>query len=90
MYTHVCKDFASYHFCSWTTNSIKAFGTDSKLALAATFANAQHVSILKVGNVEQKLQELHIPSPIKVEITKDVMGNPSQLQHGLVDAESSE
>ena len=40
------------------------------------------------GNVERKLQELNIPSPIRVEITKDVMGNPSQLQHGLVDADS--
>ena len=103
MFIHVCKDFASYHFFSSflvgqrpQLRSIKAFGTDGELALenalSATFADAQHVRCFLYfkGNVERKLQELNIPSPIRAEITKDVMGNPLQLQYGLVDAESPE
>ena len=42
------------------------------------------------GNIEQKLRELNVPSSVAAEIVKDIMGNPSQLQHGLVEAESAE
>ena len=42
------------------------------------------------GNLERKLQELGIPRPVSNEIIKDIMGYPSQLQYGLVDAQSTE
>lgn len=42
------------------------------------------------GNIEHKLRELNIPSSVAAEIVKDIMGNPSQLQHGFVYAESTE
>ena len=103
MFIHVCKDIASYHFFSSflvgqrpQLSSIKAFGTDGELALenalSTTFANAQHVRCFLhfKGNVERMVQELNVPSPIRAKITKDVMGNPLQLQYGLVDAESPE
>ena len=53
----------------------------------ATFPNAQHVRFFLhfKGNIEQKLWELNVSSSVK-----DIMGNPSQLQRGLVDAESTE
>lgn len=98
MFIHVTKDFASYHFFSSSLvgqrkqlSSIKAFGTDGELALEnaleATFPNAQHVRCFLHfrSNIERKLHELNIPSALKTEIVKDIMGNPSQLQHGLVD-----
>ena len=91
----MCKNFASYHFFSsflvgkqLQLSSIKAFGKDGELALqnalSATFANAQHVRCFLYfkDNVERKLQELNFPSLIRAEITKDVMGNPLQLQYG--------
>ena len=42
------------------------------------------------GNIERKLQELGIPQSVSGEIVKDIMGCPTQLQHGLVDTESAE
>ena len=58
----------------------------------ATFPNAQHVQCFLhfKGNIEQKLRELNVPSSVAAEIVKDIMGNPSQLQRGLVDVESTE
>ena len=42
------------------------------------------------GNIERKVDELRIPRAVASEIVKDVMGCPTQLQRGLVDAESAE
>ena len=42
------------------------------------------------GNLERKLQDLKVPHTVRIEIVQDVLGNPSQLQHGLVDAASNE
>lgn len=60
-------------------------------ALKATFPNAQHVRcFLHFKSNIEKLQGLNVSSSVVAEIVKDVMGNPSQLQRGLVDAESTE
>ena len=58
----------------------------------ATFPNAQHVRCFLhfKGDIEQKVRELNVPSSVAAEMVKDIMGNPSQLQHDLVDAESTE
>ena len=57
-----------------------------------SFPCAQHVRCFLhfKGNIDRKLQELNIPSSLRSEIIKDTLGSPSQLEHGLVDAESSE
>ena len=103
IFIHVRKDFAAYHFFASSLvgqrqqlSSLQAFGTDGELALEnalmATFPNPQHVRCFLhfKGNIEQKLRELNVPSSVAAEIVKDIMGNPSQLQRGLVDAESTE
>jgi len=103
MFIHVCKDFATYHFFSSVLvgqrpklSSVQAFGTDGELALEnafmASFHSAQHVRCFLhfKGNLERKLQDLKVPHTVRIEIIQDVLGNPSQLQHGLVDAESNE
>ena len=75
-------------------SSLKAFGTGGELALEnalkATFPMAQHVRCFLHfhGNVERKLQELKVPRTVSSEIVRDIMGCPSQLQFGLVDAEN--
>ena len=58
----------------------------------ATLPNAQHVQCFLhfKGNMEQNLRELNVSFSVAAEIVKDIMGNPSQLQHGLVGAESTE
>lgn len=103
IFVHVRKDFSTYHFFSSSLvgqrrqlSSLQAFGTDGELALesafTATFPQAQHVRCFLHfrGNVERKLQELGIPRSVSSEIIKDIMGCPTQLQRGLVDAESPE
>lgn len=37
-------------------------------------------------NVEQKLRGLQIPQEVVKEFTKDIFGNPSKLEYGIVDA----
>ena len=101
MFVHVRKDFSTYHFFASSLvgqrpqlSSLKAFGTDGELALenalAATFPCAQHVRCFLHfrGNIERKLDGLNIPRAIASEIVKDIMGCPTQLQHGLVDSDS--
>ena len=101
MFIHVRKDFATYHFFSSTLvgqrpqlTSLLAFGTDGELALEnaleATFPKAVHVRCFLHfrKNIERKLRELNIPKPVALEIVKDIMGCPTQLQCGLVDSEN--
>lgn len=101
MLIHVRKDFATYHYFSSSLvgqrsklSSLLAFGTDGELALenalAASFPSAQHLRCFLHfrQNVDRKLRELNIPKHVALEIAKDIMGCPTQLQHGLVDAEN--
>lgn len=101
LFIHVRKDFATYHFFSSSLvgqrsqlSSLLAFGTDGELALenalAASFPKAQHVRCFLHfrQNIERKLKELNIPKPVVLEIVKDIMGCPTQLQRGLVDADN--
>lgn len=103
MFIHVKKDFTAYHFFTSTLvgqrqllSSLKAFGTDGELALEnalkATFPMAQHVRCFLHfrGNVERKLQELKVPCTVADEILRDIMGCPTRLQLGLVDAANAE
>ncbi len=103
MFVHIRKDFSTYHFFASSLvgqrpqlSSLKAFGTDGELALenalAATFPCAHHVRCFLHfrGNIERKLYELTIPRAVASEIVKDVMGCPTQLQRGLVDADSAD
>ena len=72
---------------------LQAFGTDGELALenalATSFPNAQHLRCFLHfhQNIEHKLKELNVPKPVALEIIKDIMGSPTQLQRGIVDAE---
>ena len=101
LFVHVRKDFATYHFFSSSLvgqrpqlSSLIAFGTDGELALenalTASFPRAQHVRCFLHfrRNIEKKLREFHVPQHVSVEIVKDIMGCPTQLEHGLVDADS--
>ena len=103
MFLHVRKDFTAYHFFSSALvgqrphlSSLQAYGTDGELALEnalkATFQNAQHVRCFLHfrGNIERKLQELKLPCNAASEIVCDIMGSPTRLQHGLVDAKNVE
>lgn len=103
LFIHVRKDFATYHFFSSTLvgqrpqlSSLLAFGTDGELALenalATSFPKAQHVRCFLHfrQNIECKLRELNIPKAVALEIVKDIMGCPTQLQRGLLDAENEE
>ena len=103
MFVHLRKNFSTYHFFASSLvgqrpqlSALKAFGTDGELALenalASTFPCAHHVRCFLHfrGNIERKLDELTIPRAVASEIIKDVMGCPTQLQHGLVDADSAD
>ena len=92
----------TYHFFSSSLvslrkelSSLKAFGTDGEIALErafmTTFTKAIHLRCFLHfrGNIEQKLRDLSIPSTVSKEIVKDIMGCPSRLELGLVDAQDS-
>ena len=58
-------------------------------AFSTAFPDALHVRCFLhfKGNVEQKLRNFRIPVTVAKEIVRDILGNPSQLETGLVDAE---
>lgn len=76
-------------------SSVRAFGSDGEAALekafATTFSKAVHVRCFLHFhvNIEQKLWSLNLPITVASEIVKDVMGSPSSLTRGLVDAEDA-
>ncbi len=100
LFVHLKKDFAAYHFFASSLISlrpclskIKCFGTDGEDALEKAFSRAFSGAIhLRCflhfrGNIEEKLQELRIPSVVAKAIVHGILGNPAQLELGLVDAE---
>lgn len=42
------------------------------------------------GNLEHKLHELSAPAAVAKQFIHDVLGNPAQLERGLVDADSED
>ena len=94
------KDFAAYHFFASSLISLrpslsklKCFGTDGEDALvkafSTAFSDAFHLRCFLHfrGNVEEKLRELRVPSVVAKAFVHDILGNPAQLELGLVDAE---
>ena len=101
LFIHVKKDYPTYHFFASTLVSrhpdlvnLRCFGTDGEAALvnalSTVFPHAIHLRCLLHfrGNIEEKLRQLNLPQSVLKEIVYDVLGNPSQLQRGLVDAEN--
>lgn len=102
MFVHIRKDFSTIIFSTSSLvgqrpqlSSLKVFGTDCEVALenalATTFPCAHHVRCFLhfCSNIERKLDKLAIPRDVASEIMNDVMVCPTQLQRGLIDAEST-
>ena len=96
------KKFKSYYIFASSLVGLKsalcdlrAFGTDGEKALASAFQTVfQRAIHLRCflhlrGNLEARLREYGIPKHIQVEFIRDVFGNPSQLEDGIVDANST-
>ena len=101
LFVHVKKDFAAYHFFASSLVSrrpdlqqLKCFGSDGEAALinafSAVFSGAIHLRCFLHfrENIEHKLRELQISPGVMKEFTKDIFGNPSKLERGLVDAKN--
>ena len=75
---------------------IVAFGTDGEKALSSAFSavfnKAVHLRCFLhfKGNLESRLREYRIPKHLQVEFLRDVFGDPTNAQDGLVDAKSDE
>ena len=100
LFVHLKKDFAAYHFFASSLISLrsplsklKCFGSDGKDALvkafSTAFSSALHLRCFLHfrGNIEEKLRQLRIPSVVAKGFVHDILGNPAQLELGLVDAE---
>ena len=100
LFVHLKKDFAAYHFFASSLISLrsflsklKCFGSDREDALVKAFStafpNAIHLRCFLHfrGNIEEKLRQLKLPSVVVKAFVHDVLGNPAQLEFGLVDAE---
>ena len=76
--------------------NLKAFGTDGEKAISnamqIVFDKAIHLRCLLHfrGNLDSKLKEFHVPKHERIEFLRDVFGNPSELQTGIVDADTEE
>ena len=101
LFIHLKKDFSAYHFFSSSLISlnrdlrnVQAIGTDGEAALVNAMATSFPVAIqLRCflhfkSNVERKLHSLNLPKTVVETIVSDVMGCPTQLQLGVVDAET--
>ena len=101
LFVHVKKDFSAYHFFASSLvgkrpalTGLRCYGTDGEAALVnaftAVFPQAIHLRCFLHfrENIERKLQQLSISSSAIKEYKKDIFGDPSQLELGVVDAES--
>ena len=101
LFVHVKKDFSAYHFFASSLvgrrpalTGLRCYGTDGEAALVnaftAVFPQAIHLRCFLHfrENIERKLQQLNISISTIKEYRRDIFGNPSQLELGLVDAES--
>ena len=100
LFVHLKKDFAAYHFFASSLISLrpslsklKCFGTDGEdalvEALSTAFSGAVHLRCFLHfrGNIEEKLRKLRIPSVAAKAFVHDILGNPTELELGLVDAD---
>ena len=100
LFVHLKKDFEAYHFFTSSLVSKRpalqqlcCYGTDGEKALSdaflAAFPHALHLRCFLHfrGNIEDKLRELCTPTDIS-KFVRDILGYPSHLEAGLVDADS--
>ena len=101
LFVHIKKDFSAYHFFASSLvgrrpafTDLRCYGTDGEAALvnafAAVFPRATNLRgfLHFRENIERKLQQLNISTSTIKEYRKDIFGNPSRFELGLVDAES--
>ena len=101
IFVHQRKKFESYYFFAsslvglkLSLRNLRAFGTDGEKALYSAFhtvfERATHLRCFLhfKGNLEEKLREYDIPKHVRIEFLRDVFGNPSDLEDGIVDADS--
>ena len=100
LFIHQRKTFATYHFffsqlvgLRPALCDIQSYGTDGEKALeealGTQFRDGTHLRCFLHfrGNLESKLLDIGISKSDAQEFVKDVLGNPSQLEEGLVDAD---
>lgn len=101
LFVHVKKDFSAYHFFASSLvgkrpdlTGLRCNGTDGEAALvnafSTVFPRAIHLRCFLHfrENIKRKLQQLNIAASVIKVYRKDIFGDPSQLEFGLVDAES--
>ena len=73
-----------------------AFGTDGEQALLNSFQTVftavKHLRCFLhfKSNLDNRLKKLRIPKSVRIEFLRDVFGNPTEFEEGLVDAEDEE
>ena len=103
VFVHQRKRFETHHFFASALTGLKpaltqlrSFGTDGEKALSnafgTVFSQAVHLRCFLHfrGNLEAKLREYGIPKHIQVEFLRDVFGDHSKCEDGLVDAETDD
>ena len=103
IFIHQRKLFNSYYFFASSLLGLKpslrslcSFGTDGERALFTAFQTVFNEAIhLRCflhfrGNLDARLKEFNIPKSIRIEFLRDVFGNPSQLEGGLVDVDNED
>ena len=98
---HQRKQFTNYHFLTSTMIGLRpelhAYGTDGEIALAqacaSQFSLAVHVRcwLHFKENLKRKLEhDMKLPRHVAQEFISDILGNASQLEKGLVDADDED
>ena len=100
IFIHQRKHFNSYYFFASSLLGLKpslsslcCFGTDGEKALFSAFQTVFNKAIhLRCflhfrGNLDAKLKECNIPKSLRIEFLRDVFGNPSGFEDGLVDVD---
>ena len=103
IFIHQRKNFNSYYFFASSLlglkpslSNLRSFGTDGEKALfnafQTVFSKATHLRCFLHfrGNLDSKLKEYNIPKSLRIEFLRDVFGNPSSLEDGLVDVDDDE
>lgn len=101
IFVHQQKKFETYHFFASSLVALKpslqrivAFEIDGEKALSSPFSAVFNMAVhLRCflhfkGNLESRLQEYRFPKHLQVEFLRDVFGDPTNAQDGLVDAKS--
>ena len=100
IFIHQRKHFNSYYFFAFSLLRLKPslsslcfFGTDGEKALFRAFQTMFNKVIHLCcflhfrGNLDAKLKECNISKSLRIEFLRDVFGNPSGFEDGLVDVD---